>query len=110
MKAAVETLEAGVKAKLHDLESDAESPNILLARMNIPAYSFVQKEKSKANILDKSPKSFLHILKVIVESGKADAIEKRLKADAFTPKMLEACEGLVNVTTEETWSVTKKKV
>lgn len=110
MKAAVETLESGIKAKLTAMERvTLNSEPVVLDVLRVPAYTFTPKPGKKIEILDKKPASFLHILKVVVENEAPEAVHKRLNAGEFTPKMLGACAGLVNVTATEDWSVTKRK-
>lgn len=82
----------------------------------VPAYSYKPVGKLKASMVSKdSVPDKLFILQAIVNTKSATAVESRWSGAAFDPEtengrnLLTACGGLMNVTTEPGWSVTKAK-
>lgn len=67
----------------------------------------------KIEILNKDDESWGKLIKALVDAGYAKAIQKRLTASHFVgaagEKALAAAAGLVECSTEESWSITKPK-
>lgn len=72
------------------------------------------KPSHKVEIVNKEDDAAWNALVMaLAKAGMAKVIQKRLTASFFLGaeghKLLEICAGLVNCTTEETWSITKPK-
>lgn len=75
----------------------------------VPAYNYQPKKRPKAELLDKSPKAWNHVLRTLATEGQGKAVEQRLSGTVLIQEveLLKKCDGLVAVKETDTWSVTK---
>lgn len=95
--------------RLDRSETVVESFNV--GSVLVPAYVYRPTKTAKAELLDKSPKGWNHVLKMIADAEKGDAVEKRLSGTVLVQEvqLIRDCGGLVNVKETDSWSVTKAK-
>lgn len=76
----------------------------------LPSYIYTPTERESAKLMDRhNDGDFMLVLKAAVKLNRPRAIQRRLVSSEFDKKMLVECGGVVNISTEETWSIKKAK-
>lgn len=112
--AGLSKVQAGIKREQDfNLENLELTPTVVAAfsvgPVLVPDYRYEPKKRPKAELLDKSPKAWNHVLGTLAEAGQGKAVEQRLSGTVLVQEveLLRKCDGLVAVRETDTWSVTK---
>lgn len=84
---------------LHDEDS--------LDVLHIAGMVYDHKPNKKVDILNKDKASWGELLKLLVANNMADAVQQRLTPSKFEGVDLSKFEGMLNIKTDHTWSITK---
>lgn len=117
MSEAVKEVQEGLLQHLTGLSSDAfRSPGLGVLDLSISSYSYEPVKKVSAKLVE-GPTVLFNAMKMMVENGCMDGLERRVKASAVaspdgTPNALGRAlieAGLATVSAEPAWSVKKAK-
>ena len=77
----------------------------------VPSYVYSPSEKLKAELLNRDDKTWNFVLGQLAAAEQGSAVERRLSGKVFADhhELLEACQGLVALKNDRSWSVTKAK-